>query len=441
MEQTGTEPQILHNENVRFTIHHKPSCIVEFDAEVLEPLSAATRKKAIRKIAKEVSLPGFRKGKVPDAMIAKNFPNEIDKEWQQEIANACFQECLTLAKIPVLHRDAKITYQMKSHSPSGALLALSFEREPVVPHVDPKQIHLKTVKRPVVNDNKIDETIRQVQLFFATWEHVHDRPIAEGDFVLLDVDVVEETGRAPLFTSTRFEVTRKSMAQWMYALVLGKNRGDSLEGTSVPDEDTSEEEKKELLPKKVWVTIKAVDTATIPPLDENFVKQLGVDTVEEMRARITDLLNTQADAHVIEAQREQISQYLLNECPFELPATLIEKETQFRLRQLSQDAEFQKYWGTLKTEERNKTIKTVFEQSEKAVRMFYLCRQIATDASIRISAADLPSPSISPLEMLINPQKIHHHQHNPETEHAEAYSRLLLEKAEDFLIRNATPAT
>ena len=93
------------------------------------------------------------------------------------------------------------------------------------------------------------------------------------------------------------------------------------------------------------------------------------------------------------------------------------------------------YWNSLSAEERKKMIQTVYEQSEKAVRMFYLCRQIIADANIRISPADIPAPSTSALEMLLNPQKVFHHQNNSEVEHAEAYSRLVLEKAEDFVVR------
>lgn len=437
MEQAVTEPQALHNENVRFTIHHKPSCVVEFDIEAFEPFVKQAHKKAAKALAKEVTLPGFRKGKAPEELIIKNFAREVDKEWQQQIANAAFQECQKLAQIPVLHRDAKITYKMKSHSPSGALLVLTFETEPKVPHVDPKQIHLKPVKRPEVNEEKVEETIRQIQLFFANWQHVSDRPVQAGDFVILDVDVIEETPNTPLFSHTRFEVAPKSMAKWMLDLVLGKNVGDSIEGISVPDEDASKEDKEELKPKKVRVTIKSIDLATLPPLDEDFVKKLGVATLAEMKKNITDLLNKQADAHVLEAQREQVSELLLTQYPFELPITLIEKETQFRFRQLLQDGDFQKYWENLSSEERKKTINTVYQQSEKAVRMFYLCRQIVNDAKIRISAADIPPPASSALEMLMNPQKLFHHQRNTETEQAEAFSRLVLEKAEDFVISNA----
>lgn len=438
MDQHAATQQELSNETVRFTIHHKPGCIVEYDVEAFEgPIKEAYRM-ATKKVGKEVSLPGFRKGKVPDELVTKNFSNEIDKQWQQEIATIAFQACQKLSPVRPLHTDSKVKFTMKRHSKSGALLTLSFETEPTIPTIDPKQFHIKPVKRPIVDEQKIEETIRQIQLFFANWNTVSDRPVENGDFVLLDVDVIEETPATPLFTQTRFEVVEKSMAKWMYDLVLNRHVGESIEGISVPDESASEEDKETLKPKKVRVTIQSIDIPTIPPLDESFIKGLGVSSEEEMRTNITALLNKQADSHVQEALRAQVNDFLLNECPFELPATLVIEETRFRFKQLSQDPDFLQYWNSINQEERNKSIHLINTQAEKAVRLFYLCRKIAADAKIPISTKDVAPPAGNALELLLKPQQVRHHQRNPEVEHAEAYSRILLEKAEDYLIAQAS---
>lgn len=437
MDQLATT-QELSNEAVRFTIHHKPGCIAEYDVEAFEQPVKAAYRIATKKVAKEVSLPGFRKGRVPDELVMRNFPTEIDKQWQQEIASLAYEACQKISSVQPLHKDGKVKFTMKSHSKNGALLTLAFETEPTPPAVDPARLTLKPVKRPAVNEQKIEETVRQIQLFLSEWNTVSDRPVAEGDFVLLDVDVIEEHPPTPLFTDTRFEVSLKSMAQWMYDLVLGKEVGESCEGVSVPDESASEEDKETLKPKKVRLTIKSIDIPTIPALDEEFLKMLGVSSEEQLRSHITALLNKQADAHVQEAQRSQVNDFLLAEYPFELPASLVLEETRFRFKQLSQDPDFHHYWNSLNQEERNKSIHMINTQAEKAVRLFYLCRKIVSDAKISISAQDIPPPASSPLELLLNPQKVHHHQHTPEVEHAEAYSRILLEKAEDYVIAHAT---
>jgi trigger factor len=439
MEQTTTTTE-FQNDLIRFTLHQRPQCVVECDVEALEPLVLKAHQHAVRAVAKQVSLPGFRKGKAPEAMICKNHPKEIDQEWQQAIADLCVKECIKLGTIRLLARDPRITYKMKSHSLKGALLSLFLEIEPLIPHVDAQKMQKQPIKRPDVNDEKIDETIRQSLLFFATWEAVHDRPIQQGDFVSLDVDIIETTPAIPLFSNTRFEVTDKSMAKWMFDLVIGKNKGDQVEGISTPDENASEEEKQELTNKKVCLTIRSVDTALLPALDDAFAKQVGVATVAEMRENITRLLNNQADAHVLEEERKQVSTFLLDSCPFDLPLTLIRKETEFRFHQLWNDTSFQQYWQNLSQEEKTKIIQTVQAQSEKAVRLFFLCRQLLTDASLPVLPEDLDTPSQTPLDALVDIQN-QTPEKSPEIRQAEAYSRCVLEKAQDFVWRNAsTPA-
>ncbi len=433
--RAAVTPQELKNEFVRFTLHPRPACVVEFNVEALEPLVTRAHKQAVKAVAKEVTLPGFRKGEAPEARVAKDYPQEVDKQWQQAIADHTLQECQQLAKLPFLRRGGKITYQMKSHSSKGALLQLFAEVEPTLPHVDPKKMHLKPVKRPEVNEKKVEETMRQTQLFFATWHPVTERGVQDGDFISLDVEVIETLPPEPLFSKTRFEVTTGSMAQWMYDLVVGARTGAVLEGVSKPDVDASEEEKTTLPEKKVRLTLHEINTATLPEMTDAFVAQLGVTSVDEMRKRVTQLLNTQADTQVLEEQRKQVNDFLTQEHPFELPVTLIEKETEFRFRQLWNEVDFQTYWKGLTQEARTKMIQTVREQSEKAVRLFYLCRQILADAQIPITSSDVNNTEPKPLDLLMQPSD--QMKKTPEIEQAEAYSRLVLEKAGDFIIRNA----
>jgi trigger factor len=435
MDQATSQAQELSNTLVRFTINKKPACRVEFDVQASKELVSDAKSKALKILAKEITLPGFRKGKAPDALILKNFPNDFDKKWQELIADISFKECEKLAKVPLLSREARITFSMKKHSADGAELTLTFETEPEIPTVDPKTFEAKHVERPTVNQEKIEETIRQVRFFFADWKKASGRPVQEGDFVILDVDVIESEPHTPLFSGTRFEVSSKYMAKWMKDLVMGRNLGESIEGTSVADEDAKD--KDDFKPQKVKVTIKAIEQGTLPELNEEFLKKLGVNSHEELTSSIEKLLNKQADEHVKEKLHEQVNDYLLEKYPFDLPPTLIEKEAQFRMRQLGQDPNFQKYWQSLSSDEKKKTLDSIYQQSEKAVRMFYMCRKIITDAKISISPQDLPKPATTPLEILMDPDQMLHYHEQSEVKHAEALSKLVLEKAADFVIGNS----
>lgn len=428
------------NDKVHVVVHRKPACRIDFEVEAFAPLVKPALDKATKMVSKEVTLPGFRKGKAPEALVFKNYPSQVDKKWQELIAEVAFQESQMLAKMPMLNGDPKISFNMLRHSSEAAKLVLSFETEPVVPAIDPKELQLQAVERPAVNPDKVNETIRQIQLFFAEWKKVTDRPIQEGDFVILDVDVIDEEPNRKLFSDVRFEVKDRSMAKWMKDLILGRNKGESLEGTSIPDDDASEKDKETLKPKKVRVHIKEIEEAKVPELDDSFSQRVGVATLDEMKANIEKLLNKQADDHVREKLREALSEVLLKQFPFDIPLSLVDRETRFRMQQLLKDAEFMNHWDNMTTEARKRTVASIAEQSEKAVRMFYLCRKIVTEAQIKISPSDIPAPANSPLDLLVGQRRDFDPQEPSEMHQAEAYSRLLLEKAEDYLISNATIA-
>lgn len=438
-EEKTQAPLEFSNENLKVKVHFKPNCKVELEVQAEPSLIKAAYRKAVKTIGKEVTLPGFRKGKAPEALVEKNYVNQIDGEWQKAIADLAFQDSIKLVNIPLLNNEPKVSYNMKSHSMEAAFLLLFFETEPTIPQINPKDITLKAVERPAVNDDKVSETMRQLQLFFAEWRKM-DRPIQENDFVILDVDVIDEEPPRKLFADVRFEVTDRSMAGWMKELILGRHQGEVLEGISTPDEDASQKDKEELKAKKVRVAIKVVEEATVPEFTDEFARRLGAPSVDVMRENIQQLLDQKADGHVQEKLREEVSNVLLEKYPFDVPMSLIDREVRFRMQQLLQDQEYLEHWNSMTPEAKKRSVASVAEQSQKAVRMFYLCRKILTDAKISLSPKDLPKAPETPLGMLLGDRRDFHPQGETEVHQAEAFSRLLLEKAEDFIIAHATVA-
>lgn len=438
MENQPAQPQEFSDSEIRFTVSKKPSCMVEFDMHTSPALAGEARKAGLRAVAKEVTIAGFRKGKAPDALILKKFPSEIDKRWQERIADMCFQRSIHLARIYPLSRETRVTFNMKSHSlEGGAHLILAFEVMPEIPAIDPSLFTVTLPKEIAINDERLAETLRQVQFFFASWTPVTDRPVKEGDFVLLDVDILDDTPPTKLFSNTRFEVTSKGMAKWMYDLTLGMHTGETREGTSLPDEELSSEEKEQFKPKKVSVAVRTIELATLPPLDDSLAKQLGSPDVETLKKNVKELLTRQVEEKKREKLREQASEFLLNQYRFDLPPSLVKKEAQFRMKQLMDDQNFQNHWNSLDTAERNKIIQSILTLSEKAVRIFYLSQKLIKDNQLTVTPEDLHQSQPTLLEVLLHPQAAAPSPQGTEMQQAEAYSRCLLEKAEDFLVERA----
>jgi trigger factor len=223
-QEVSSQPQ----SDVTVTVHRKPACRIELEVKVSPSLVAAARKEAIKKVGKEVSLPGFRKGHAPADMIAKKYPSAIEGEWHKAIADAAFIAAQTEAKVPMLNTNTPVTFDLKKHSlEDGAELTFSFDTEPAVPQIDPKLFTPKEVAKAEVGEKQIDEAIHQMRYFYAQWKPILERPIQEGDYIMIDLDTIENEPQN-VFHHIRFEVSKARMANWMKNLVIGAKSGDVL---------------------------------------------------------------------------------------------------------------------------------------------------------------------------------------------------------------------
>lgn len=435
------KPLEFKNDRLEAHVTRKPGCRIEMHIKTSPQLAKEALKRGIHNVSKQVSLPGFRKGKAPAEMVLKNYPRDVDKNWQQVLADTAFKEAQALAKVSLLDTNTQVQFKMNKYSvDEGAEMVLAFETTPEPPAIDAKKFELKEVDVPVLDNTKIEEAIHQMRYYFAKWKTITDRPVQEGDYLLIDLDDIETDPPKQVYRNTRFLVSDDRMAQWMKNVVLGMKSGESKEGVSEPDPEASDEEKAEFKPKKVRITVQMIEEAELPPIDDTLAKNLGVTTTDEIRTSVEKLLNKQIEDHIRNQQREQANAFLLSEYPFDLPPTLVEKEARFRLEQLGRDANFLQFWQGRSEEERKNIINEIYAQAEKAMRMFYICRKIVSDAKINITADDIEKPGTTPIEILLQPSPESHFREDTDIGHAETYSRIMMQKAEDYLIMHATKA-
>ncbi len=425
--ETASQPQEFSSSFLDFTVLRKPDCVVEFDVFAKKLLIDLCKKKATHSISKGITIPGFRKGKAPESVILKNFASQIEKELQNDLANEALKRCTSIAGIPFLEEEPKVSFTKPVFSHEGAKLSLSFETFPSIPSVNPALCKITEEATAPVTEEQVAETLRQALFFYAKWEVVSDRAVQEGDYIILDADIIETTPSTPLFKDTRFEVTDKSMAKWMKDAVLGKNINEIVEAISVPDEGMSKEEQMIFQPKKVSLTVKKIEIPTLPAIDQDLLTKFGVNSEEDLKKQIEISLNEENARRSKEKLREQAANFLINEHPFDLPKTLITKEINFRTKQLGQDKEFIQYWESLQEEEKQKILRLITVQSEKSVRMFFLSKKLIEDFKIQIPSRELTEASSRGTPGL-----------NPTAQREEAISMLVLEKAQDYILANAT---
>jgi trigger factor len=427
-DQPLSEPQ-----DVTVVVNRKPACHVELDVKAPPVLVRSARKDAIKKIGKEVSFPGFRKGRAPEEMIVKQYGSAVENQWHKSIADAAFAAAQAQVRLPILPHTP-VTFDLKKHSlDEGAELVFSFDVEPLVPTIDPKLFHKEPVKRDEVGEKQIDEAIHQTRFYFAQWKPIVDRGIQEGDYIMIDMDTVENEPQK-VFRHIRFQVVKERMADWMKRLVIGAKAGDILEGESEPDADASEQEKAKFAPKKVRLTIHQVEEPLLPEMEE-FAHKMGVKDVSELRIAIRSTLERNVEEKVQSQLRDQVNEFLVHQYTFELPLSLIETEKNYRLKQLQNDPKFAASHEGISFEERKKLDEKIYMESVHAVRLFYLTRQLVRDAKIPVTHGEVQQEAVQSARAFgqkVDPE------HLSKEVFALALSKVILAKAQDYILENCS---
>ncbi len=419
-------------ENITFEIKNHPNCRVELLVTAYPSLIQKAQKEALKEINKQVNIPGFRKGKAPASFILKTHKPQVEEKTKEKLANTSFQEALKESKLPILHGKANIQYTLQNFSEEKASFSFQFEVEPTIPKVDPTECSIKEPEKKKIEKKEVDESLRQLLLFYAKWIPVTERGIEEGDFVILDLSTLEEP-KEEVFSGTRFEVTQDSMASWMKKILLGAKTADVVEGISEADPELSEEEKKEFQPKKVAITVKKIEKAELPQLEEEFLKQIGVQSKEQLLERLKEMLEKKQKEKEEKEVRDQVNQFFLK-IPFDLPSSLIEAEKAHRKKQFLENPKNRENVEKMGKEEREKMEAHFKVQAEEAVRLFYLSRKVIQDEGISVTHKEVEEEAIKSLQaygpLSIDPKKI------PNEFFALALSRIILQRAQDHVIKH-----
>ncbi|MFV0251796.1 MAG: trigger factor [Beutenbergiaceae bacterium] len=279
--------------------------------------------RAYAQIGQQVTIPGFRKGKVP--------PRIID----QRVGKAAVLEQAINEAMPELYRDAMTEADVR---PMGqpkiditAIPGLSDDAEqleftaevdvrPAVELPDLSSLTV-TVDDVEVGDEDVEEALTSLRERHATLIGV-DRAVVDGDFVSLDLTATIGDEEIDTATGVSYQVGSNTMLPGLDEALLGLSAGESatftapLAGGEHAGEDAT-----------INVTATAVKEQELPEVDDDFAQMASeVDTIEELRANLrTQVTDAKSNNRAVQA-RDLLLQQLLEQTDFPLPGGVIEDE-------------------------------------------------------------------------------------------------------------------
>ena len=281
--------------------------------------------KAYKEIAGKVTIPGFRKGKVPSHLI------------DQRVGRAAvLDEAINIA-IPALYMEAAREHEVRvigrpevdiTELVDNEKLAFTIEVD-VRPKLDlPSLEGIKLTVDPVdVSEKDIDEQVEALRIRFGTLTTV-EKTVESGDFVSIDliarIDGKEVDGGSA--NNLSYEVGTDRMIPGLDAALVGLNATESkifkseLYGTEVGQL------------ADVEVKLNSVKHRELPPLDDSFAELASeFDTLAQLRDDVKSRLERLKSLEQGTQARDKLLEYLLENTNVPLPEKYIEAEVHAHL--------------------------------------------------------------------------------------------------------------
>ncbi len=279
----------------------------------------------LKKLARNVKMQGFRPGKVPLSVVAKQYGYQVRQEVMSEAVQRNFFEALKEQNYRMAGQPRFQPANTGDHADKFEFTA-SFE---VYPQVSLGSLAGKKLARPVasVADKDVDQTIETLRKQRVTYDNV-SRAVQSGDFVVID------------FHGSINGATFQGGDAKDFNLVLGEGRmlidfENALIGLLPGASKTFNvvfpaDYKPELAGQSAQfeVTVKLVNAPALPQVDAEFAKSLGVadGDVSKMRAEIKLNLERELKKRIQAKVKDQVMDALLAVSPLDVPRSLVEME-------------------------------------------------------------------------------------------------------------------
>jgi trigger factor len=339
-----TKPNITEfkNDNVSVKMERLPGCHVKVEVFISPLASKAVYSKAIKTISKEISVPGFRKGKAPTEIVLNKYKDYVEKEWKERLLRTAASEVIAITGITPYRNDSATAAELKKASLEDTSEAyFAFEHAPEVPLIDINALSLTPVEPKPVTDKEIEEQIDKLKLQAAKWEPI-DHPIQEGDYADLTIQSLDDS-QEMLCENTRFVVQKDKMSPWMHRLLLGLKKDETVEGVSEQDNTNTtydtDGNPAPFTPTKFKLTVVGIFKPILPDCDEEFCKQFGCTSVDDLKSKIHKELENHHETSARKNFEGQVIEQLLTLYPFEIPATEWNEEKNLQSERLRKKLE------------------------------------------------------------------------------------------------------
>ena len=305
---------------------------IEVPAEELEKAIEA----AYKKQKNQISVPGFRKGKVPRVMIEKMYGVGV---FYEDAANTLMQQnypsAVDESGVDIVSRPTVDVVQIEKGKP------FIFTAEVAVkPEVTLGKYMGVTVTKidTSVSEDEVNEALEQQRNNNARTSSVTDRPVAVGDTAVIDFEgfvdgVAFEGGKGE---NHPLEIGSHTFIDTFEDQLVGKNAGDEVEvNVTFPEQYQAADLAGK--PATFKVKINEIKTKELPELDDEFAQDVSeFDTLAEYKESLKKNLEEKKENEAKRTKEDEAVQKIIDKSKMDIPEAMIDTQCETMIEEFAQ---------------------------------------------------------------------------------------------------------
>ena len=287
----------------------------------------------------QVSIPGFRKGRVPLTILKSRFPEYVSNEAIRYLVVPAYEDAIYTENLNPLAQPTftppLAELQVKENEP------LTFSATvDIRPNINlPSYEELETDKNPVdVPRDDVDAYITRLQAQSATYEPLEvERPVQEKDCVrvdwecLLDGKQIDTESRQDVDVELGVGTLHAELERALLGMQVGETKAVDIE---FPQEHSAKEFAGKSAEYKI--TLHAITEKHLPPLDDEFAKDLDYENYSQLYGIIWNNLVEEATSRHVDKQKAELLEQLIEKIEIEIPEPLVDQYVEQTLQNVKQ---------------------------------------------------------------------------------------------------------
>ncbi len=349
----------------------------------------AKRDEMFGELANTAQVPGFRIGRAPRRLIERRFGKEVGQDVRNAVLGDSLGKAITQSGLSVLGEpDLDIE---AIELPEEGDLIYDFEVE-IAPDFElPELEGIPLTRQPSeVTDERVDSVIDRERMRDVGYEKT-DEPAEEQD----QIDVVA-TIRGEDIDEQKSSATLRVAPGQVEGLplvdlgekVAGHKAGEKVELTvKVPEMHPNESWRgKELT---VELDIQEVRRRVLPDVDDEYARNLGFESLAEMREEVAEMLRSRVEQEVQRDLRDQIRRYLLDKVEMDLPEGVAARHAERVLRRRLVELYQMGMPREQISEHMTEIQANIAEQSQSELKLAFILQKVADELDVDVTEEEV----------------------------------------------------